>query len=322
MKKGGFILPFFMIVRRQKRAYPETMNADEGETMAEAQTAQRFSWTGEVTDQMIASYQRDGFLMLEQFASPSECTKLMHQTQNLIEGFDAEADQVVFSASGQGHAASSYFMNSAANISFFLEAGAVDEAGRLIKPKQQAINKIGHALHDLDPVFQQFSHQDGLQALTKAVGFADPLLLQSMIICKQPFIGGEVNPHQDSTFLYTAPESCVGFWLAMEDATIENGCMWAAPGAHTGPLRNRFVRGADGMEMVCLDAREMESCDVPLEAPAGTLILLHGRLPHTSPENRSARSRYAYALHMIDGQAHYAEENWLQRPADMPLTGF
>lgn len=290
--------------------------------MSKTQEAQRFTWNGAVTTDMVAGYQRDGYLVLEGFASPSECAALMAHTNRLIEAFDAEAHQVVFSASGQGHAASTYFMNSAANISFFLEAGAVDEAGKLVKPKQQAINKIGHALHDLDPVFQPFSHQDGLKALTKAIGFADPLLLQSMVICKQPYIGGEVNPHQDSTFLYTSPESCVGFWLAMEDATIENGCMWAAPGAHTGPLRSRFVRGAEGMEMVCLDDGDIESCDVPLEAPAGTLILLHGRLPHTSPQNQSSRSRYAYALHMIDGTAHYAEDNWLQRPANMPLTGF
>ena len=42
-----------------------------------------------------------------------------------------------------------------------------------------------------------------------------------MYIFKQPKIGGEVVCHQDSTFLYTEPESAVGFWVAIEDATIE-----------------------------------------------------------------------------------------------------
>ena len=67
-----------------------------------------------------------------------------------------------------------------------------------------------------------------------AIGFAEPLLLQSMYIFKQPRIGGEVSCHQDSTFLHTEPLSCVGFWLALEDATEKNGCMWAEPGGHRG----------------------------------------------------------------------------------------
>ena len=57
------------------------------------------------------------------------------------------------------------------------------------------------------------------------------------IYLKQPNIGGEVVCHQDSTFLYTEPESAVGFWVALEDASKDNGCFWVAPGGHKGPLR-------------------------------------------------------------------------------------
>lgn len=41
-------------------------------------------------------------------------------------------------------------------------------------------------------------------------------------------------PHQDSTFLYTEPMSCLGFWMPMEPATRENGCLWVLPGSHKG----------------------------------------------------------------------------------------
>jgi phytanoyl-CoA hydroxylase len=51
-----------------------------------------------------------------------------------------------------------------------------------------------------------------------------------MYIFKQPFIGGEIDCHQDSTFLYTDPLSCIGFWFALEDATVDNGCLYAIPG--------------------------------------------------------------------------------------------
>ena len=284
--------------------------------------ATRYHWHGEMSQQMINSYQEEGYLLIENFATKDECEALMAQTKKLVTGFDAEEHKVVFSASGQSHAASEYFMNSASDISFFLEKDAVDEDGNLTKDKMVAVNKIGHALHDLDPVFEAFSHQKKLQDVAMAVGFEDPKLLQSMVICKQPQIGGEVNSHQDSTFLYTEPQSCVGFWLALEDASVENGCMWGAPRGHDAPLRSRFVRTEDGMVMQPLHDEAMPECDVALPAPQGTLILLHGRFPHLSPANHSNASRYAYALHMIDGVADYATDNWLQRRDDMPLRGF
>ena len=58
---------------------------------------------------------------------------------------------------------------------------------------------------------------------------------------------------------------------------------------------------------------------VPLEVAAGTMVVLHGRLPHWSAVNTSPTSRHAYSLHCISGAAEYPDWNWLQRPADMPL---
>ncbi|MGC6517651.1 MAG: phytanoyl-CoA dioxygenase family protein [Candidatus Puniceispirillaceae bacterium] len=287
-----------------------------------AQQATRFDWQGTATAQMVRSYEQQGYLVLDGFATISECDQLLQQTKALVSDFDADAHKVVFSADGQSHAATDYFMNSASNISFFLEKGAVDDTGMLIKDKMVAVNKIGHALHDLDPVFESFSHQQKFADLAYAIGFQKPQLLQSMVICKQPHIGGEVSAHQDSTFLFTEPQSCVGFWLALEDATIENGCMWGAPAGHLSGLKSRFVRRDGAMVMEPYEEGDMPDCEVALTAPKGTLILLHGRFPHLSPANLSGASRYAYALHMIDGTADYAAENWLQRKADMPLRGF
>ena len=286
-------------------------------------TATRHHWQGNVTEQMVESYHKEGYLLLEGFASQQECQTLMRRAQELVDAFDPEEHKVVFSAAGQSHAASDYFMQSANNISFFLEKDAVDEAGNLVKDKKLAVNKIGHALHDLDPEFERFSRQSKIADLASAIGFQDPRLLQSMVICKQPHIGGEVTSHQDSTFLYTEPQSCVGFWLALEDASLENGCMWGATGGHEAPLASRFVRDDKGAMIMRQETEtDLPDCDVPLPAPQGTLILLHGRFPHLSPANQSAASRYAYALHMIDGSADYAPDNWLQRTPDMPLRGF
>jgi len=190
-------------------------------------------------------------------------------------------------------------------------------------PKEQSINKIGHALHDLDPVFERFSYTPELAEVASAVGLPDALALQSMYIFKQPSIGGEVGCHQDATFLWTDPISVVGFWFALEDATLENGCLWAAPGGHRGPLRQLFRRAdGGGTQMETLDETPLPVPPdelQPLPVPAGTMIVLDGLLPHWSDANRSPRSRHAYSLHCISAAARYPASNWLQRGPDMPL---
>jgi phytanoyl-CoA hydroxylase len=150
-----------------------------------------------------------------------------------------------------------------------------------------------------------------------------PLLLQSMLIFKQPEIGGEVALHQDATYLYTEPVSVLGLWLALEDATRDNGCLWALPGGHRAALKRRFRRSATGVVVDTLDATPFPPGDeVALEVPQGSLVALHGLLPHRSSANRSPRSRLAYALHLIEEGARYPDDNWLRRAPDRPLRGF
>ena len=283
-------------------------------------------WSHDLTmlsAQQQKQYNEQGFLVIENFATTSDCDLLRARAEELVQAFDPAEVVSVFSTHEQNRLTDDYFLSSGDKIRFFFEENAFKPDGSLKYPKDRSINKIGHALHDLDPIFDRFSRNAKVRELATAIGFDKPLLLQSMYIFKQPNIGGEVTCHQDSTFLYTEPLEIVGLWFALEDATIENGCLWAIPGGQRNGLKSRWVRSEHGMKFDVYDHEPWPENElVPLEVSKGSLILLHGLLPHRSFENRSERSRHAYTLHLIDPEAKYPAENWLQRSASMPPRGF
>ncbi len=279
---------------------------------------------GRLTTDMVSAYREAGALILEGFVTVESCAALQQRALELVDGFDPETVRTVFSSASDEHQGDEYFIDSGDKIRFFLEDDAFDEQGRLRQSKADSLNKMGHALHDRDPVFDAFSRTPALANVARCVGLEDPVIIQSMYIFKPPHIGGEVVCHQDSTYIYTDPESCVGFWFALEDATIENGCMHFIPGGHKMPLKKRNYRDENGTivnEMID-ESPFPEHLKVPAEAPAGTLVIFDGRAPHLSGPNRSDKSRHAYTLHAIDRNCHYPASNWLQRGDDLPLRGF
>lgn len=278
----------------------------------------------------VDEWERDGFVVVPDAIDPACCDELIARAEAIVDEFDPSTISV-FSTRQQTLTSDAYFLSSGDRISCFFEEEALAPDGSLRHDadddKGRSVNKIGHALHDLDPTFDAFSRQPAIAEAAASIAIAEPKLLQSMYIFKSPRIGGEVTCHQDSAFLYTDPLSVVGFWVALQDATVENGCLWAQPGGHRTPLRQRFVRDpAGGTRFEQLDATPLPEPGgpelVPLVADKGTLVALHGLLPHWSDANRSEHSRHAYTVHVIDGTATYPAENWLQRGAGLPVRGF
>ena len=269
----------------------------------------------------LARYQRDGFLILKDFVAPGVCDDLRARAAQLVSEFDPAGVVSIFSTHQQNRISDDYFLGSGNKIRFFFEEDAFLPDGTLNQSKERSLNKIGHALHEHDPLFSEFSKSAQIRELASELRIEDPLLLQSMYIFKQPQIGGEVACHQDSTFLYNEPIDIAGLWFALEDATVNNGCLWAIPGGHKLGLKSRWLRVPEGgMRFEIFDHTPWpEEQLVPLEVAKGSLIVLHGLLPHKSFANRSHKSRHAYTLHLIGGRSRYAPENWLQPPPSSKL---
>ena len=274
----------------------------------------------------LSRFRQEGFLVLPGFVDTGRCLELRRRALELAREHVPPPDRAtIFTADGDAlHASDEYFLNSGEAIRCFFEKGAFDAEGRLRADAALCLNKLGHAMHDLDPVFGAFSRTPELAALAGDIGMREPLLLQSMYIFKQARIGGEVACHTDHSYLWTEPQSVVGFWFAIDDATTENGCMWALPGGHRLPVKARSRLNASRTATVMDVFDETPYPDtglVALEASRGTLVLLDGALPHRSGPNLSDKPRHAYTIHAIDGIARYLPDNWLQRPT-LPLRGF
>lgn len=287
-----------------------------------------------LTSKQLSAWHSDGYLLLPNALSPQQVSQLMTESHRLLTDFDLKTHPLTRFSTGEtsSHVGDDYFLTSGDKIRFFFEEDAFNTEGELTKPKEKAINKIGHYLHHLNPLFKDASINAQNAAIARDLGFHDPRVLQSMVICKQPEIGGRVPPHQDSVFLYTNPPSAVGFWYALEDCTVENGCLSFAAGSHRrAPIKDRFVRDEEGRGTTFaknereewprgFEHREEEREEEYTlgEVKAGTLVLIHGNLLHKSEKNLSLKGRMIYTFHVIEGgEGHvYDGKNWLQPPEE------
>jgi phytanoyl-CoA hydroxylase len=315
------------------------------------------SWVrGSITSNNSPSYPTDrcrffdkhGFVLVESFSSPDEVQSMKSHMQHLVNSqWNPSESTHVFRTDDkqiEAQGRSDYFLDSANKTHFFAEKDAMKNGELKSKYKSNkiaALNKAGHGMHTTPGPFQSYAQSDKVVNLLTELGWTDPVVPQSMYIFKQAKIGGEVTSHQDSSFLYTTPrQTCIGLWLALDDATLKNGCLWVRPGSHKEPVRRQFVRNSKhfGDSLVYdddngdsaepqmifkqLNAGETAPWDgkvpgnsldyqssalyengfMPLPCKAGDLLAFTGELDHLSLPNYSNQARHTFQLHCVEGE--------------------
>jgi len=268
-------------------------------------------------------FNQDGYLVIEEAFSADSIASIRQAAARIVDEFDIASHRSVFSTLHRDADRDRHFMDSAEAVHCFLEEEALDAEGNLTQSRNRAINKIGHALHDLVPEFTAFCRQPIVGRLLRDLGYTEPQLWQTMYIFKQPRIGGEVRWHQDASYLITEPSSVVGFWVALEDARKDNGCLWVEPGGHHRPLSEIYevdplTRRGELRQLSDPDWPQQDEA-IALEVPAGSLVIFSDHMPHYSSSNRSEHSRQAFTMHFAEKSSCWSELNWLQRPS---LGGF
>jgi len=182
-----------------------------------------------------------------------------------------------------------------------------------------------HQPHYISPVMEQAVRHPAICGVLSQVTAAhlpgwdgSVKCMQSMLFIKPPGFPGQAW-HQDEVYIPTRDRSLAGAWIALDDATVENGCLWVIPGSHrTGYLYpQRQHNDPDEFDFAPESYGFDETREVPVEVAAGSVVFFNGYLLHRSRRNRSAGYRRVLVNHYMNA---WSPLPWQVREGETPAT--
>ena len=243
------------------------------------QIAKPLAHAGELDEAAVARYHRDGYIAIENVFSPAEVSAAKDGIRQLI--IDGNPDIIRFEEAGEN---------------------------KQLSPDERAayVRKcMGFVAHE--PRLAALANHTTLLGVVRKLVGSDVALMQDMALLKPPLVGREKPWHQDSAYFEYGPAKLiVGTWTALDEATVENGCMHVIPGSHLQGGKAHYKDRDCQLPDEIIDV-EHDVC-VPLK-PGGVLFfsaLVH----HGTPPNRSEKPRKAVQLHYrsVDTKRLTAEE--------------
>lgn len=189
-------------------------------------------------------------------------------------------------------------------------------SGTDLEGRETAVYQIRMA-HLHHPLFNDLIHDARLLNIVESLIGPNIRIVLFQGLYKPPLTGGTVHWHQDDYYFRVDKENAVvSCWLTLDDATVDNGCMWVLPGAHRQILEHIPLEGG-GLKMLEID----EAKAVPIELKAGQCMFHHGSMPHRTLDNTTNSHRRALAIHFMDATAKPMGKGRQQEPLEnMPIV--
>jgi len=240
--------------------------------------------------QDLETFTRDGFIVVNDLLSSKQVEAVKDAFHDIVRTYGPDRDRAELRQSTDGRAE---FHKLNEPFFFQLEKGVeptVDdpEAMELQVRKFMWFEKEA-------PIFEEIlGPESRMQEIVRSLIDDDPLLFQSMALIKPPKIGSTKPWHQDNAYFSVKPlESTCGVWIAIDEATVQNGCMHMLRGQHkAGAFRHEHKRDCE------INVRKLDlSTLAPVPLQPGGALFFSGMIPHETPPNRSDKRRRALQFH-------------------------
>ena len=170
-------------------------------------------------------------------------------------------------------------------------------------PDDQVLSKylFLHNIHKLSPVMMKYVKHPGMAKVLAQVIGPNVKCMQAMLFIKAPTKPGQAW-HQDEVYIPTRDRSLTGGWIALDPATIANGCLWVVPGSHRTGYLHPMAKHQHTEEWDFADMAQGvdEKKAIPVEVPAGAVVFFNGYLLHSSRRNRSSIYRRVLVNHYMN----------------------
>lgn len=245
----------------------------------------------QLTAEQLETYERDGYLVVEDLVSQEEVAALGARLREYTHGDRPRGELRI-------------------------------QVEPRVQRGELQVNHPGDGIRKIDSLVQEDDlfrglglHPNILRILTQILG-PDLKLYRNSLLLKPPEVGSAKGMHQDSPYWPIEPMDLCSCWFPLDDATLENGCMAAIPGSHKqGALPHVEVTDDYVVDEAYYNPDEM----VMLPMKAGSGLFFHSLLAHYTAPNRSNNWRRAIALSYMSAKAHYTGEG--EGPVYFPVQG-
>ena len=221
-----------------------------------------------VSDQRVSQYQTEGYFTVPQLLKAAEIDILLRGITNLIERYPDVPDDLIQ-----------------------MEPSVVT-GDKIVASRELGVRKLFHVAKYSD-CFRRLAFHPRLLEIAQALLGSEILLLQSMTLMKPPEFSAIKVWHQDNAYFRVDPPDVVGFWIACDEATSENGCMHIVPRSHHLGIVEHSGRGDLYGAVESPNTESMIS--IPLQP--GDALVFHGELLHFTPVNQTQKRRRAIQYH-------------------------